>query len=164
MIRRRISLILAILTVMTFMIQGSEVTVFARSGGGITTDITASPDDTGVMPQTGPEPEPPLPNTYTREEDAQAKEREESLYTKTIDNGDGTKTLEVYGTPVKYRTEDGSVKDISLTPVRDGSGGYRTGDHRLSISFPEKADSGISLDTGKYVITATPVTENGTAV
>ena len=40
---------------------------------------------------------------YTREEDAQAKEREESLYTKTTDNGDGTKTLEVYGTPVKYR-------------------------------------------------------------
>ena len=96
---------------MTFMIQGSEVTVFARSGGGITTDISASPDDTGVMPQTEPDPEPPLPNTYTREEDAQAKEREESLYTKTIDNGDGTKTLEVYGTPVKYRTEDGSVKD-----------------------------------------------------
>ena len=164
MIRRRISLILAILTVMTFMIQGSALTVLARSGGGITTDISASPDDTGVMPQTEPDPEPPLPNTYTREEDAQAKEREESLCTKTIDNGDGTKTLEVYGTPVKYRTEDGSVKDISLTPVRDGSGGYRTGDHRLSISFPEKADSGISLDTGKHVITATPVTENGTAV
>ena len=94
MIRRRISLILAILTVMTFMIQGSEVTVFARSGGGITTDISASPDDTGVMPQTGPESEPPLPNTYTREEDAPAKEREESLYTKTTDNGDGTKNPE----------------------------------------------------------------------
>ena len=74
------------------------------------------------MPQTEPDPEPPLPNTYTREEDAPAKEREESLYTKTTDNGDGTKTLEVYGTPVRYRTEDGSVKDISLTPVRDGGG------------------------------------------
>ena len=111
MIRRRISLILAILTVMTFMIQGFALTVFARSGGGITTDISAPPDDTGVMPQTEPDPEPPLPNTYTREEDAPTKEREESLYTKTIDNGDGTKTLEVYGTPVKYRTEDGSVKD-----------------------------------------------------
>ena len=164
MIKRRISLILAILTIMTIMPQGSALTVFARSGGGMTTDISASPDDTGVMPQTGPEPEPSLPNTFTREEDAPAKEREGSLYTKTTDNGDGTKTLEVYGTPVKYRTEDGSVKDISLTPVRDGSGGYRTGDHRLSISFPEKADSGISLDTGKYVITATPVTENGTAL
>ena len=164
MIRRRISLILAILTVMTCMTPGSYVTVFARSGGGLTTDISAPPDDTGVMPQTGPDHEPTLPNTYTREEDAPAKEREESLYTKTIDNGDGTKTLEVYGTPVRYITEDGSVKDISLTPVRDGSGGYRTGDHRLSISFPEKSDSGISLDTGKYVITATPVYENGTAV
>ena len=85
MIRRRISLILAILTVMTFMIQGSEVTVFARSGGGITTDFSASPDDTGVMSQTEPDPEPPLPNTYTREEDAPAKEREGSLYTKTTD-------------------------------------------------------------------------------
>ena len=69
----------------------------------------------------------------------------ESLYTKTTDKGDGTKTLEVYGEPVRYRTEDGSVKDISLVPVAKDKG-FTTGDHYLSISFPEKAEAGISLN------------------
>ena len=157
MIRRKVSLLLAILMVITTMTVGFTPTA-AGSDNGITTDISAPYDEyeeiRKLKQKDQTDPDNNEPQQIGRE----------SLYTKTIDNGDGTKTLEVYGTPVKYRTEDGSVKDISLTPVRDGSGGYRTRDHRLSISFPEKADSGIILDTGKYVITATPVTENGTAV
>ena len=156
MIRRKVSLLLAILMVITTMTVGFTPTA-AGSDNGITTDISAPYDEyeeiRKLKQKDQTDPDNNEPQQIGRE----------SLYTKTIDNGDGTKTLEVYGTPVKYRTEDGSVNDISLKPVAKGKG-FTTGDHRLSISFPEKADSGISLDTGKYVITVTPVTENGTAV
>ena len=158
MIRRKVSLLLAILMVITTMTVGL-MPVTAGSDNGITTDLSSPymedeyEEIRKLKQKDQADPENTEPTQIHRE----------SLYTKTTDNGDGTKTLEVYGEPVRYITKDGSVKDISLTPVRDGSG-YRTGDHYLGITFPEKADFGISLDTGEYVITATPVSENGTAV
>ena len=156
MIRRKVSLLLAILLVISTMTVGFTP-ITARSDNGITTDISAPYDEyeeiRKLKQKDQTDPDNSEPQQVGRE----------SLYTKTIDNGDGTKTLEVYGEPVRYEADDGSIKDISLVPVAKGKG-FTTGDHRLSISFPEKADSGISLDTGKYVITATPVTENGTAV
>ena len=158
MIRRKLSLMLAVLMVISTMTVGL-MPITAGSDNGKTTDLSA--------PYTEDEYEeirkPKQNGQADPDKTESASIQRESLYTKTIDNGDGTKTLEVYGTPVKYRTEDGSVNDISLKPVAKGKG-FTTRDHRLSISFPEKADSGISLDTGKYVITVTPVTENGTAV
>ena len=158
MIRRKVSLLLAILMVITTMTGGFTPTA-AGSDDGKTTDLSApymedEYEETRKLKQ--------MDLTDPGDTNRQQIHRE-SLYTKTTDNGDGTKTLEVYGEPVRYITKDGSVKDISLTPVRDGAG-FRTGDHRLSISFPEKAEDGITLNTGEHVITATPVTENGTAV
>ena len=156
MIRRKISLLLAILMAISTMAVGFT-SVTAGSDNGITTDLSAPYDEyeeiRKLKQKDRSDPENAEPPSIHRE----------SLYTKTIDNGDGTKTLEVFGTPVKYITKDGSVNNISLTPVRDGSG-YCTGDHYLGITFPEKVDSGIRLDTGEYVITAIPVSENGTAV
>ena len=158
MIRRKVSLLLAILMVISTMTVGL-MPVTAGSDNGITTDLSAHymkdeyEEIRKLKQKDQTDPDNNEPQQIGRE----------SLYTKTIDNGDGTKTLEVYGEPVRYITKDGSVKDISLTPVRDGAG-FRTGDHRLSISFPEKAEDGINLNTGEHVITATPVTENGTAV
>ena len=156
MIRRKVSLLLAILMVITTMTVGFTPTA-AGSDNGITTDISAPYDEYEEIRKLKQKDQTDPENNEPRQIGC------ESLYTKNIDNGDGTKTLEVYGEPVRYITKDGSVKDISLTPVRDGAG-FRTGDHRLSISFPEKAEDGINLNTGEHVITATPVTENGTAV
>ena len=158
MIRRKLSLLLAVLTAISTMTAGL-MPVTAGSDNGITTDLSAPymedeyEEIRELKQKDQADPENTEPTQIHRE----------SLYTKTTDNGDGTKTLEVYGEPVRYITKDGSVKDISLTPVRDGAG-FRTGDHRLCISFPEKAEDGISLNTGEHVITATPVIENGTAV
>ncbi len=160
MIRRRILSVLAILAAVIITVQGFATTVFARSDSGIT-DISAPSDNSGVLSQDEPDNDPSLPKSGN--EAAPVREREDSLYTKTTDNGDGTKTLEVYGTPVRYRTEDGYVKDISLTPVKDGTG-YRTGDHYIGIAFPEKAGAGISIDNGGYEIVLTPLDGTGNAV
>ena len=156
MIRRKVSLLLAILMVITTMTVGFTPTA-AGSDNGITTDTSAPYDEYDEIRKLKQKDQSDQENR-----EPQVIQRE-SLYTKTVDNGDGTKTLEVYGEPVRYEAKDGSVKDISLVPVTKGNG-FTTGDHRLGISFPDKADSGISLDTGEYVITATPVAENGTAV
>ena len=158
MIRRKLSLLLAVLTAISTMTVGL-MPVTAGSDNGMTTDLSAP-----YMEDEYEEIRKLKQNNLSDPENTEPPQiQRESLYTKTTDNGDGTKTLEVYGEPVRYITKDGSVKDISLTPVRDGAG-FRTGDHSLSISFPEKAEDGISLNTGEHVITATPVSENGTAV
>ena len=116
MIRRKLSLMLAVLMVISTMTVGL-MPITAGSDNGKTTDLSA--------PYTEDEYEeirkPKQNGQADPDKTESASIQRESLYTKTIDNGDGTKTLEVYGTPVKYRTEDGSVNDISLKPLSNPS-------------------------------------------
>ena len=113
MIRRKVSLLLAILLVISTMTVGFTP-VTAGSDNGITTDISAPYDEYEEIRKLKQKDRADQEKT-----EPQVIQRE-SLYTKTIDNGDGTKTLEVYGEPVRYEADDGSIKDISLVPVAKG--------------------------------------------
>lgn len=159
MIRQKMSVILAILMIVSTMAIGFTP-ITAVPDNGITTDLSApykKDNEYEIAPKQ---------SEYSHQIKCVTEPQtisDESLYTRITSNSDGTLTLEVFGSPIKYRTKEGSVNDISLLPVPE-SGGFRAGDHYLGISFPEKAESGIRLNTGKHVITVTPVTENGIAV
>ncbi len=158
MIRRKISLLLAILMVISTMAVGFTP-VSAGSDDGITTDTSAPYDEYNEYEEIS---KPKQKNTVNPDAESQQIQRE-SLYTKTVDNGDGTKTLEVYGEPVRYEANDGSVKDISLVPVAKDNG-FTTGDHFIYAEFPEKIESGILLRAGDYNVKTYPVSEAGTEI
>ena len=86
MIRRKVSLLLAILMVITTMTVGFTPTA-AGSDNGITTDISAPYDEyeeiRKLKQKDQTDPDNNEPQQIGRE----------SLYTKTIDNGDGTSTV-----------------------------------------------------------------------
>ncbi len=92
MIRRKLSLMLAILMVISTMTVGL-MPVTAGSDNGITTDLSAP-----YMEDEYEEIRKLKQNNLSDPENTEPPQiQRESLYTKTIDNGDETKTLEVYG-------------------------------------------------------------------
>ena len=159
MTKRKSKIFLALLIALT-VLASCFATVSAGTGYGAAA-VQPGPPDAGGGNREDPDPFPHP--TEESCESVESDEQAESLYARTTDNGDGTKTLEVFGTPVKYVAEDGSVRDISLRLIPDGSG-FRTEDHFILAEFPEKAGTGISLNTGEYTVTLTPAAEDGTPV
>lgn len=71
---------------------------------------------------------------------------EKDLYTFVFANGDGTNTMRVYSHPVKYITDDGAVRDITLDIEAKTGGGFVTADHEIITTFKNKLTEGISLE------------------
>ena len=156
MIKRTFSLLLAVMMVIFTMTIGL-MPVTAGSDNGITTDTSAPYGEYEEILKSKEKEQADSDNTGA------IQSHRDSLYTKTTDNSDGTQTLEVFGSPVKYVSKDGSVRDISLRLTPDGSG-FRTEDHYILAEFPEKAGTGIRLNTGDYNVTLTPVSADGIPV
>lgn len=90
------------------------------------------------------------------------KSEEKDLYTFVFANNDGTKTMRVYSHPVKYVSDDGSVRDISLDIKSKTGGGFVTADHEITTTFKRKLSDGISLTYDDIAVRLVPQISAGT--
>ncbi len=73
-------------------------------------------------------------------------------------NSDGSRTMELYDFPVKFRDSDGTIRDISLE-IAEGTqplARYFTAQGRAVTSFPTQLADGIRLSDGQVSIKLTP--------
>lgn len=81
---------------------------------------------------------------------------EKDLNTFVFANGDGTNTMRVYGHPVKYIADDGSIRDIALDIEAKNGGGFVTADHEIITTFESSLTEGISLEYNDIEIKLVP--------
>lgn len=84
------------------------------------------------------------------------KDAEQDLNTFVFRNEDGTNTMRIYSHPVKYVTEDGLVRDISLAVKAKNDGGFVTADHEIMTTFERELSNGISLAYHDVAVTLVP--------
>lgn len=73
------------------------------------------------------------------------KEDENDLYTFVFKNEDGSNTMRIFSTPVKFIDENGVAKDISLSIAENDEGKYVTNDHFVKVEFDSNIRNGINL-------------------
>lgn len=74
------------------------------------------------------------------------KEDENDLYTFVFVNEDGSNTMRVFGHPVKYTEDDGTIKDISLSLKKLDNGSFTSTNHMIDVTFNPELKDGISLN------------------
>lgn len=81
-------------------------------------------------------------------------------------NADGSKTLYVFPYPVKYVSENGEIRDISLNIRNDGAkaGAYRSAASAAQTVLPGRLSEGISLSSPDVELTLIPVCKKPTVV
>jgi len=84
------------------------------------------------------------------------KEQEPNLHTFVFDNGDGTRTMELYKHPVKYVDADGKTKDITTNVKAMADGSYKTADNAIVTTFSKKLSDGINVRHEDINITMKP--------
>lgn len=84
----------------------------------------------------------------------------EDPYSITTINSDGTKTLCVFGEPVKYvdeETDKIEFIDTTLTTAKDSDNAYECVTNSKKSYFPKDISKGVLLTNGKRSVTMTPV-------
>ena len=83
------------------------------------------------------------------------RELEEDLFTAIFANDDGTKTMYIFGAPIKYIDSNGEVKDKSTKLSLSGTE-LITADNDVTVSFPQYASQGISVSKENINISMAP--------
>lgn len=87
------------------------------------------------------------------------EEEGDALNNVVFQNADGSRTLYVFPYPVKYVSESGEIKDISLNLRSDGSkaGAYRSAASDAQTAMPGNLSEGISLSSPDVELKLLPV-------
>ena len=86
--------------------------------------------------------------------------QEEALNTVMFQNRDGSTTTYIYTVPVKYVSEDGSIKDKSTAitaSTAEASYAYAMEQNDVKVYFGNARMSGVKVAHGEYSVTMKPV-------
>ncbi len=100
---------------------------------------------------------------FTEQTISQEKSKEpyaDNIYAKTVDNGDGTKTLTLYDHPVKFVNKNGELEEISTKIKVDSNGAYKTVAAESQTVFPKTITEGITLSGNGVSLKMTPAKAN----
>lgn len=82
----------------------------------------------------------------------------DDLYKLVFLNADGTQTAYLYDHPVKYVTESGAIKDITLKITADSAtGAFESDDACAATTFSQKMSDGISLSGNGTAVSLVPM-------
>lgn len=86
------------------------------------------------------------------------REQENSLYTVAFQNKNGGKTVYLFADPVKYKDENGVVRDKStkVQPMADGANAYAMIHNSVRVYFSSSIEGGVTLCYNNYVIQMIP--------
>ena len=85
-------------------------------------------------------------------------EQEEDLNTIVFQNKDGTKTAYKFNEPVKYKDENGKIKDKSNKISKTSDGDYTNAENDINTYFPKKLNKnkGVELKFDEYTVEMAP--------
>ncbi len=87
---------------------------------------------------------------------------DQNLFSVTTNNNDGTKTVELYQTPIKYIEEDEikfidiSIKSTSILEQLVSEYFYKCETTPVKSFYPKQISDGISVENGKYSVECSP--------
>ncbi len=107
-----------------------------------------------------------LPETISREDAiarghvARLKSEETDMHSVIFRNSDGTKSLYMFASPVKYQSTDGTIRDKS-TALTQTASGYSMTDNNVHVTFGTHSSAGASMSYFGDSITLVPLGTNG---
>jgi hypothetical protein len=87
------------------------------------------------------------------------KSEESDMYSAIFRNNNGTQSMYMFASPIKYKTPEGEIRDKS-TKLTKTSTGYTMSDNDVNVSFETTANMSANLSYNDNLITIIPVTES----
>lgn len=146
--KRSLSILLAIVTLLCFSTTASANTVNKKSFEPVDSEIQAPLQ---------------LPDIISKEEATdeeylkRLKSEERDLNTLVFEKADGTKSMRMFSHPVKYVSTNGDIKDISLNIKEQNNGNFISADHGVVTLFEKNLSDGIALQYNDINLRLTPL-------
>lgn len=93
----------------------------------------------------------------------------DDMYSVTIDNGDGTQTVNIFQNPIKYKSENGEIKFYThalesiaastLALTSDALYSYKNEEGAVKTYYSSNIQSGVKLSYNNYNVTMAPLTD-----
>lgn len=129
---------------------------FCAFSGSVAADDHIDTEETVILPISD------LPETIDREEAlarghvARLKNEEPDMHSVVFRNSDGTKSMYMFASPVKYEDANGTVRD-KRTTVAQTAAGYTMTDNDVQTVFPSASANGALIAKADESVTLAPV-------
>ena len=127
----------------------------------LTTAVTASVSADNSVQVDEILPVSDVPETINRDEAianghiARLRDEESDMYSAIFQNEDGSKTMYMFSSPIKYVAEDGSIRDKS-TKLTYNQNNYFVKDNDVKLTFGVRSADVLTMQYREYSIALSP--------